>query len=69
MQDKEPAKAVAPQQGLRKPSRAGAAGKRRLTEARTPHLRTSKRVRTTAAAVAPPVYLVLAFSSQLLLTD
>ena len=52
MQGKEPEKAAGPQQDVRQPSQKAGAGKRQLTEARTPQLRTSKRRRTTAAAPA-----------------
>ncbi|CAL5220532.1 g2566 [Coccomyxa viridis] len=53
-QGKEPEKAARPQQNLRQPSEKVGAGKRQLTKAKTPQLRTSKRRRTAAGPALQP---------------
>lgn len=57
MQDKEPKLAARLQQSSGQPSKKVGAGKRQLTEARTPQLRTSKRRRIAHAPALSPVHL------------
>ena len=56
--------AVRLQQSSRQPSKKPSAGKRQLTGARTPQLRTSKRRRTTHASALPPVHFPSPLISQ-----